>query len=473
MNVQNAFQCVVLRRFFKAFQSITYHGVPLCKYIYYYPFYRSFLITPWNIDWAKEKFPNLLNEMSQLTESDVYACVDEPYLFEPHPDGIILMRGGFGDIASQYLPKDKFFLISPTQAEVDLIKTNWPDMDVHCIERYYRENPKAVATLNKQVARVIGEHKNDPMLGSPELLQWFNHNMPEFVRLLDAAQWLFENFKVSSVLTISSNFWLDSALNLIARANKIASLTLQHGVIGDTSLFCHLPILTTKKLVWGKADLQWYQRYGYPESRLSVIGAPRFDIIFNKEWCGRKKLRQMLGINSSEKVVVYATSGDAPIIISVVLNGLKSISDLFLLMTLHPSEGSLVKKYQELTEDYPNSRVVRYGEISLYDSLSGADFFITHCSTSGLEAMLFKLPLITVETIKPHFSYGDLGISIRVTSAAELNQVIQRMITDETFKNNAINRCQEFVPDYCLPDGLATKRLFNELEQISHSGGTV
>jgi hypothetical protein len=468
---ENTVYAIIIRRFFNRFKNITYHGVPICKYIYY-PLLSY--INNRDISWYQNNLPYWQDELKRLNDSEIYSWSDEPYLYDPHPEGVIVMRGGFGDIASLHLPKERFFMLCPHQAEVDVIKINRPDLVPHNIADYYRENPQAVESLNEQIAQVISGLKDDPVLGSPELLQWFTARTPVIVRNLDAVKSVFDTLTVSAVLTIMSihtGDGMDSALNLIARANRIPSFTLQHSIISDSAVFCYLPILATKKFVWGNATLEWYKKYGFPESRVAVIGSPRFDVIFNQKWCNKEKLCQMLGITPSHKVMIYATGTDRDTIVPIILNGLANIPDLFLVLLLAPSEVPAISQYEQLVAGYPNCKVVRFGHISLYDALSGADFFITHCSTAALEAMLFKLPVITVEPYPFYFSFGDLGASLRVTNSAELNQALIRLLSDETFRANTIGQYQQFISHYCIPDGLASQRLFEELERISHTGG--
>ena len=202
-----------------------------------------------------------------------------------------------------------------------------------------------------------------------------------------------------------------------------------------------------------------------------MVGSPRFDIVFNQKWSGKEKLCQMLGTNPTKKIIVYAAQilRFNQTIAPIVFEGLKSIPELFLVMLLHPGEDPLI--YEHLTEGFNDCKIVRFGEISIYDALSGADFFITYFSTAALEAMLFKLPVITMEPVPPTFSFGDLGASLKVTNAAGLNQVVNRLISDETFRTNAIGRYRNFLSDYCIPDGLAAKRLFNEAELLCRTGG--
>jgi CDP-glycerol glycerophosphotransferase (TagB/SpsB family) len=294
---------------------------------------------------------------------------------------------------------------------------------------------------------------------------------PGIVRMLDAVRSLFESLRVGAVITISSLYSMDGALNLIARARRIPSLTLQHGLIADHELFCHVPVLATKKLVWREANRTWYQRFGFPESRISVIGSPRFDMIFNRKWCGKEKLCQMLGTVPAKQIVVYVAQVVRcnRMIAPLVFEGLRSIPDLFLVMLLHPGEDPSL--YAHLAANFAYCKIVRFGHISLYDALSGADCFITYYSTSALEAMLFQLPVITVEAVPPTFSFGEAGASIRVTNSAELNQAANRLISDAAFRRNAIDRYRQFLADFCIPDGLASKRLIDRIESFRGAGG--
>lgn len=464
MNEQTTFFYRVLPLFFKQFQNITYHGVPICQYTY--RLFMSF----WSSSRIHELLPFIQNKTSDLSSSEIYHKLDGPYPCKPNPNGIILMRGGFGNLASLYLPKERFIMMSPNQAEVDLIKLNQPDLSAHNIQNYYQENPGAVKSLNQQVAQVLAQLKDDPILGTPDLAGWFQIKIPEFVRTLDAVWKVFQEFNIGAVLTISSTYSMDGALNLMAKAKGIPSFTAQHGLIAEHDLFAHVPVLATKKMVWGRANLEWYRKFGYPESRVSIIGSPRFDSIFNQKWCGKEKLHQILGINQNQKIIVFGAQiiRFTQVIAPIILEGLKSIPDLFLLMMLHPGEKP--QPYLKLTEGYPHCKVVQFGHISLYDALSGADLFVTYYSTAAIEAMFFKLPVITVEPMPPTFSFGALGASIKVKNAIELHQVAHRLLNDETFRVKAINLYQNFLQQYCIPDGSSSKRLFEEIESMMQKG---
>jgi hypothetical protein len=464
-----AFFGVILNRFFNCLQNITYQEVPVGRFFYFQVL--NYFNDRFDVDWARENLPGWPDEITRLRNSNFYNWTDEPYRYEPHPGGMILMRGGFGDIAAQYLPLKRCFLICPSQAEVDVIKLNRPDLTAHSITDYYRENPQGIACLTGEITRALNEMKDDPLLGGLAFRNWFKREIPGIVRMLDAVRSLFDSLRIGAVITISSLYSMDGALNLIARVKRIPSFTLQHGLIVDHELFCHVPVLATKKLVWGEATRQWYQKFGFPESRVSVVGSPRFDTIFNRKWCGREQLLRMLGTDPAKKIVVYAAQVFRvnQIIAPLIFEGLRPIPDLFLVMLLHPGEDTML--YKGCSMGFPNCQIVRFGQISLYDALSGADYFITYYSTAALEAMLFQLPVITVEPAPPTFSFGDSGASIRVTDSAGLNQAMRRLISDRVFRQTAIEQYRQFLSEYCIPDGLAGRRLFDQVETVCNAGG--
>ncbi len=466
MYEKNAIHGLILQRFNTLFQKVTYRGVPLSKYVY-----RRFM-SYLNGRPSAEYLPYLQEALPNTDSSSLYQWLDEPYSFDANSNGVVLMRGGFGDLAVNHLPKERIFMICPNQAEVDLIKLNRPDLIAHSIKGYFRDNPAAVRLLNRQIAKIIQGNRSDPFFGSPELLKWFESGMPEFVRMLDAVHLLFKGLDVAAVLTISSTYSMDGALNLVAKANRVPSFTLQHGIIAEEDLYAHVPILATKKLVWGKAMVDWYRRFGFPESRMAAIGSPRFDIIFNRTWFGKAQLCQKLGIDPHQRLIVYGADvlRIEQLVTPVLLEGLQGIPNHFLLIMLHPGDNP--EPHKQLAAGYPNCKVVQFGHICFYDALSGADLFITCYSTAALEAMFFKIPIITVEPFEPTFSYGRMGVTTRVTNAAELKQAMERLAAEPNLETEAVAKYQRFIAEYCIPDGNASQRLFDEVNQLVVTGGT-
>lgn len=473
MNKHTSYYAVMLRRFFDIYRDLTYLKVPICKHIYFQ--FLGFINHRWGLKWSEENLDYVRNEIDLIQESEVFDWADEPYPCKANPDGTFLMRGGFGDLAAAHLPIERCFLLSPNQAELDVIKMNRPDLHSHNIEEFYRPNSNsdALRKLTAKCTKLVQESSGDPVFGSPDFLKWLSDKLPDIVIRFEAVQRLIDDLNVAAVLTVSSIHWFCSALNLLARANYIPSITLQHGIITDSQLFCHTPILATKKAIWGESTRQWYQKYGTPSSRLTVTGSPRFDIIFSREWGGRERLLQLTEIDPKYRIAVYTTQplGGAKIrtVAPIVINGLKTIENLFLLIMLHPNEKP--ELYQQLAADFPNCRVLRFGTISLYHALSGADLFITCFSTAALEAMHFQLPVVTVEPFEPNFSFGDWGASQVVRTEKELHQVTEQLLTDDEFRKKSIARYQQFHRDFCIPDDSAAKRLINELVKISTEGG--
>lgn len=466
---QLAYYGVLLKRFFTLFHPVAYQNVPISKHLYYQCL--GFINHRWGRAGMKKK--TLFEEMHELEAGQLFSLLDEPYVCKPNPGGIFLMRSGFGDLASLFLPPERYYLLSPFQAEVDVVKRNRPDLTAHNIEEFFQPNPGAVRELEKQITGLLAKEKQDPVFGSPYFLQWILSRLPDLVTRFDAVQRLIEKLDVGAVLTISSIHWFGNALNLIARANQIPSLTVQHGIIADSQLFCHLPVLATKKAVWGKETKEWYLKFGTPESRVVVTGSPRFDMIFNREWSDQESLKKRLQIDSAYKIAVYATQplGGARIreVVTTTLNGLHKIDNLFVLVMLHPYEKK--EFYQQLAAGKERCRVFAFGEVSLYDALSAADLFVTSFSTAALEAMLFNVPVVTVEPFPPNFSYSQSGAVFATRTAEELAFLARRILTEEDFRQAVLEKARPFLKKHCVTDGFSSRRLIRELENLSRCGG--
>jgi len=475
VNEQNAYGAVVLQHFFECFRTVTYHKVQICTHLYYeylihcakFTRYQNILPTQ----------PRLREEMARIADADLPGWADEPYVFDAYPRGTILMRGGFGDIAAAFLPPERYYLLSPGQAEVDVIKQNRPVLAAQNIEELYRPNPGAIAQLSAEFTRIAEAHKDDPLLGGAAFLNWILPWLPMVVSLFDAIQRLIEEKNIGGVLSISTIEPFDGALNLLARANRIPSISLQHGIITEEMFFCHAPVLAAKKAVWGPATRDWYGRYGVPPTRVCVTGSPRFDAIFNQPWGGKEKLRRILQLSPDSRLAVYTTQPlcleDAEKVTATILEGIKDIGNLFLLILLHPAETGRLDFYRGLASAYQDCRVVRFGHISLYDALSGADILFACYSTSVMEAMLFQVPVVTVEPFPPVYSYGDLGACPKVRDADELHRVAGRILGEEDCRRQTVAQSRSFLEQHCLPDGSSSARLMREVEDLCNMGGVL
>ena len=127
---QLAYYGAILKRFFTLFRPVTYQNVPISKHLYYQCL--GFINHRWGLAWSKKKV--FLEKMHELDAGQLFSYFDEPYVCKSNPEGIFLMRSGFGDIASLFLPPERYYLLSPFQAEVDVIKRNRPDLSVHNID---------------------------------------------------------------------------------------------------------------------------------------------------------------------------------------------------------------------------------------------------------------------------------------------------------------------------------------------------
>ena len=103
-------------------------------------------------------------EMYELKPVNFFRFLTNPTPAVPTRREFSLMRSGFGDIASLFLPPERYYLLSPFQAEVDVVRRNRPDLTVHNIEEFFRPNPGAVRDLPKKITGLLEKRKAGPDL---------------------------------------------------------------------------------------------------------------------------------------------------------------------------------------------------------------------------------------------------------------------------------------------------------------------
>ena len=135
-----------------------------------------------------------------------------------------------------------------------------------------------------------------------------------------------------------------------------------------------------------------------------------------------------------------------------------------------PTKGKNI--YQQLAAGNERCRVFAFGEVSLYDALNAADLFVTSFSTAALEAMMFNVPVVTVEPFPPNFSYSKSGAVFAARTAEELalplpgGSCMKKISAKQYWK-----KARPFWKKHCVTDGFSSRRLIRELENLSRCGG--
>ena len=141
--------------------------------------------------------------------------------------------------------------------------------------------------------------------------------------------------------------------------------------------------------------------------------------------------------------------------------------DLNFVIKLHPNENmnevkSLVKKYHSFPEKV---RIVK--GVDLYEVLNASDIVITGNSTVGIEAMMFKKPLITIEGFKFSMHYAESEASLGVISVSQMEDAISLILNDKMFKKKLIDNGQKFIKSRVYKtDGKVSERIIQKCGEL-------
>ena len=288
------------------------------------------------------------------------------------------------------------------------------------------------------------------------------------------AKKLFEKFAPSAVIVLSEMGFQEQILIQVAKKFQTLVILLQHGINFDDKAAFEvnkflgvIPNRSDKIAVWGPIDKQYLEECKIPLKKIQVIGNPYFDELF-------EDLDQTLTKNKGFVLVAAQSPNVGSFVIDAkiktmekYLEAIRTIcktvltADKELIIKLHPDPSELdittfVKKID------PKIRVIKAGNIS--DLIRSCDVLVTiDISTVTLEAQIFEKPVISVSV--KNYNIGDDNCSffkskscIR-TELQNFEMNFNRLLQDQEFKRETINRGKKYVNNYLSNQGNASRKL--------------
>lgn len=263
---------------------------------------------------------------------------------------------------------------------------------------------------------------------------------------------------------------------------SIPSIVIQHGAIGDVGGYT--PVITTKIAAWGDICKNQLVNAGVPDEKVVITGNPYFDPIFDKKIdkeyiCGR------LGLDPRKGILLLTTLGDVetpfvmPHIIAwyneklatAVIKVMQEFKDKQLVIKTHPHEDDIIYKQLVADNNCNNVTIIKdldlylTKDLDLYSIIGICDLLITRASTTGLEAMLFKKPVIwlILSRLKGAVPYIESNAAFGVYNEKYLKDAIENAIGDSEVQKHM----KKFVYDYAYKqDGKASERVVNLIIQM-------
>lgn len=320
-------------------------------------------------------------------------------------------------------------------------------------------------TLMRQIKSIVHKKGVHPYFKRKTFMKWITSQLRSVMRKIDGIEQLFAKNNIKAVIQSSSVNPMGYLLVHMGKQRRIPTMNIQYGLI-DT-----YQILSTNVdhyVAWGEQHRKRLTRYGAPQNKFHLLGNARFDPIFNGKWMNKSQLSNKLGINGNKTIFVYP---EQPLemrhnrivmqrIIRALLPFRKKVA---LLVKKHPRQkGSGLSPV--MMRKYPFAKLIRHRAIQLYDLLSGADNVFVQFSTTGLEAMLFRKPVIALSffpnTNKHEYSY--YASSKLLTSAKgqkQLRTIVSKFINGSTYRRLMMNKQQKYLLGAYSGSGNAQKNI--------------
>ena len=288
-------------------------------------------------------------------------------------------------------------------------------------------------------------------------------------------EFLLKHKKINLIILNSSDIEFEYLHVLVSNNLNISSLIIDHGLPGlDTVPLTPFPNPFTKYAIWGGTHKQAFVQKGINSERIIRTGSPRFDkyIQINNNPQLKSKIKKLvfedfhIGINKkivflSPPLSFFFNFGAYPSeiekIITCILKGIKNLSNIYLIIKLHPMDESL-DLYNELIEEFGINNASAVRHYNSFNLLVSCDCLITKYSTIGLEAMILGKPVICLNFYKEKIHYIVNKAAFELSNCNELPSIIKNFFENPLLKSK---ERKQFVEKYNYKnDGLATQRVY-------------
>ncbi|MGQ4832788.1 MAG: glycosyltransferase [Candidatus Asgardarchaeia archaeon] len=287
------------------------------------------------------------------------------------------------------------------------------------------------------------------------------------------------------VLMVNEYGGFERILVSLAEHLGIPVLALQHGLISQyhpgymylreevgankKDFISYVP-LPEKTAVYGPYYKHLLTKVSsYPEPAVTITGAPHYDLlVYADKIYDKVTFCKKFGLNPNKKIVLIGTQ-PFPVesirmkFFDSVISSLSDISEVQVVVKPHPGEDSSwhVRRLQML--GIKNVAVLP-PKSDVYEAIFSCDVYISVSSTTILEAMILKKPVLVVNLfgLPEVLPWTKEGAVLAVYNPDELNEGIHKLLFNESFKMELAKRRDAFLYKYIYKlDGKATDRIID------------
>ena len=211
--------------------------------------------------------------------------------------------------------------------------------------------------------------------------------------------------------------------------------------------------------------------------KIAVTGQPRYDILFNPQelYC-KDDFRKRHAIKMGQRIVLWATQthglGNDENIknLRAVFGACQDLKDVTLLIKQHPAE---TKVHTKLINDFLNrysiNAILTPKDSDTYEQLFVCDIMITKHSTTAIEAIALKKPVIILNLSRKTdlVDYVCKQVATGVYDEKDLKDTIEKLLLEESQQEK--NRDTYLEDHLSTIDGKATDRVVDVIVQMIDS----
>jgi hypothetical protein len=327
-------------------------------------------------------------------------------------------------------------------------------------------NAARVANMYKQITAALSRHlPRFRMAGRRARLV---RELADSVLYGSVCEWLLDRWSPSCVISTSDFFPLEHQLCCRASRRRIPSFVVQHGVIDEF----WWPFVADIYCMWGDAHADQMRRLGAPAERLTVVGMPATDTLFERTNAGKYKSAE----NRVQPVCLLLShtngSGYEPEVFRDYRQFLAEAMKLMPLITwkvkLHPREGESF--YREMGNAVYERLTFHPKDVSLEEAVKDADVVTTVFSTAGLESMIMDRPLIVAPAtprVQKFAWWPAMGGGTYAASAQEFQTQLTKLISDPDHRAQRLDQQRQFLSKSFANQGHAAECIVDLLERYS------
>src|SRR3989344_5841896 len=309
----------------------------------------------------------------------------------------------------------------------------------------------------------------------------FRKDVNYYITFTNSEDYIRKKMRYIDVVVVTNDI-MPFERNVIKIANemRIKSLIVQHGYPTNLPIFQSIPILADKIALWGKLTEDFLINNGAEKEKIVITGSPQFDDYITRKPNKKEKILNKYNIPNSKNIILFTaqpfrynvgvghdrlTLNEQKEIFYNLFEVAKELS-FFLIIKLHPSNEM---SYEDIinfisAKQCSDYLVLRHEHGDLYDLINICDVSITYNSTTAIESMLLKKPVITVNFSgrKDSINYAQYDCAINVTTKDMLKKTINNLLNDKLVRDKLIIEANKFLKySFYNLDGLSSQRVAN------------